>query len=167
MLPLPALNPLHQSCHPRSQGVPATFWGHEGPVPSVSTCCSPWAGCLCHSVSPRFVPSSLVLPFPWALLRCLLSSPALGRCHRSQRCQSQLTVGCARPLVCFACSPWLCRQHTPVSQTCLGSFSPVCEQSWAQLLPEALLLGCVPSSAGIAAFESASVTDLAAVNPTA
>lgn len=40
-------------------------------------------------------------------------------------------------MVCFSCSPWPCRQHTPVLQTCLGSFSPVCEQSWAQLLPGA------------------------------
>lgn len=49
-------------------------------------------------VSPRFVLSSLVLPFPWALLQCLLSFPALGRCHRSRRCQTQHTHGVCQAL---------------------------------------------------------------------
>lgn len=93
VLPLPALNPLHQSCHPRSQGVPVAFWSREGPVPSVPA-----------ALRGPGVPVPLVctelpgLPFPWALLWCSLSFPALGRCHRNKRCRSQLTCGVCQAL---------------------------------------------------------------------
>lgn len=123
VVPLPALNPLHQSCHPRSWGVPATFRGHEGPVPSVTA--APHGPGVC--VAPHVTPFCTELPgfaFPMGIAAVFTLLPQLwagateagGAGHSSR-------VGCARPSVCSACSPWPCRQHIPVLQTCPGSFS--------------------------------------------
>lgn len=131
MVPLPARNPLQQSCRPCSWAVPVASWGREGPVPSVPAALH-GPGVAPHAAP--FVLSSLVLPFSWGLLWDSLLFPSSGQVPQSRRCWSQLLCR-----VCQPCCPWPCRQHTAVLQTCPGSFGPVCEQSWAQLLPGALL----------------------------
>ncbi|XP_062365394.1 rho-related GTP-binding protein RhoC isoform X2 [Cinclus cinclus] len=65
------------------QGVPATFRGREGPVPSEPAALR-GLGVRVAPVLPWFVLSSPVLPFPWALLWCLLSFPSSGQVPQKQ-----------------------------------------------------------------------------------
>lgn len=158
-VPPPAPSPLHQSCHPRPRRVPVTSGAVRGP-------------CLQNlllSVGRLFLLLSMPpgLCFPWALPWCLLSVPSSGQVPQKQEAPVTAHLW-ALPALGVLCPLSLAVQaHTAALQMCPGSLSPACEQSWAQLLPGALIPGRAPSSAGVAAFESASVMDLAALNPTA
>lgn len=162
VLPLPALNPLHQSCPPRLQGVPVPFGGHEGPVPSVPAALHGPGVCValfCTELPGFAFPMGIAVVF--ALL------PSSGQAPRKQEVPVTAHVwGVPGPWCAF-----------PALLGRAGSTHQCYRLAWAALALsvsraglsccQELLPGRVPSSAGAAAFQSASVTDLAAVNPTA
>uniref|UniRef100_A0A674HE99 Ras homolog family member C n=1 Tax=Taeniopygia guttata TaxID=59729 RepID=A0A674HE99_TAEGU len=117
-------------------------------------------------VSPRFVLSSLVLPFPWALLQCSLSFPSSGQVPQKQEVPVTADMwGVPGPRCVVPALRGRGAAHSSVPDW-PGQFWPCLGRaglSRASTSP----LGRAPGSAGIAAFQSASVTDLAAVNPTA
>lgn len=164
VVPLPAPNPLHQSCHPGSRGVPATFQGHEGPVPSAPAALrGPGA-----RVAPRVAPFCTELPgfaFPTGIAAGFSLFPQLWAVPQKQEVRVTAHVGGVPGPGCAV--PALPGRAGSTQQCCrlARAVSALSEQSWAQLLPAALLPGRVPSSAGIAAFESASAVGLAALNP--
>lgn len=84
-------------------------------------------------VSPRVAPFCAELPgfaFPMGIAVVFALLPSSGQVpQKPEVLVTAHVLGRASPLVCFACSPWPCRQHTLLLQTCLSSFSPVCEQS--------------------------------------
>lgn len=128
-------DPFAPDCHPRSQGVPVTFQGHEGPVPSAPAALRGPVLVLLP-VLPRFVLSSLVLPFPRALLGYPLCLPSSGQVPHKQEVPVTAQV-------CGVPGPWRAVPalpgHAGSMQQCYRparAVSALSEQSWAQLLPQ-------------------------------